>query len=134
MKIDSILNLTLLICSTLLVFHFGIVFKFIPYEIVWGGRLENDQQMYVFEGISIVLNTLLIILLLLKSNKINVSVPIKIIHAGLWAFVGLFALNTVGNLLAETTFEKFFAILTLLLTVNLWIILKKASSSKSTSA
>lgn len=33
----------------------------------------------------------------------------------LWVFFILFLLNTVGNLLAKTTFEKWFALVTLLL-------------------
>lgn len=133
MKKETILNLTLIICSSLLVFHFGILFKIIPYEIVWGGRLTSDEQMYMFEGISITLNSLLIILLLLKSQRIKVSVPIKIVHAGLWAFFGLFALNTIGNILAESTFEKFFSIVTILLTVNLWMIIKGKENEDSKS-
>jgi hypothetical protein len=133
MKKETVLNLTLIICSSLLVFHFGILFKIIPYEIVWGGRLTSDEQMYMFEGISITLNSLLIILLLLKSQRIKVSVPIKFVHAGLWAFFGLFALNSVGNLLAETTFEKFFSIITILLTVNLWMIIKGKENEDSKS-
>lgn len=133
MKKDTVLNLTLIICSSLLVFHFGILFKIIPYEIVWGGRLTSDEQMYMFEGISITLNSLLIILLLLKSQRIKVSVPIKIVHAGLWAFFGLFALNTIGNILAESTFEKFFSIVTILLSVNLWMIIKGKENEDSNS-
>lgn len=127
MNKNQILNITLIIVSALLVFHVGIFFKIIPYEIVWGGRLQNNNEMYLFESISILLNVILGLLLLVKGKKIPVTISHKFINAGLWFFVGLFALNTVGNLLAETTFEKFFSIITILLCYNLWMIIKDKS-------
>ena len=133
MKTNKLEKITLSIVGTLLLFHFGIVFKIIPYEIVWGGRLQSDQEMYVFESISIALNLLLALLLLAKVNLIRVSLPEKVINFGLLAFVGLFALNTIGNLLAETTFEKFFSIVTIYLCVSLWMIIKRKTPSPSTS-
>lgn len=133
MKTNKLEKITIGIVGTLLLFHFGIVFKIIPYEIVWGGRLQSDQEMYVFESISIALNLLLALLLLAKVNLIAVSLPEKVINFGLWAFVGLFALNTIGNLLAETTFEKFFSIVTIYLCISLWMIIKRKAPSPSTS-
>lgn len=133
MKTNKLEKRTIGIVGILLLFHFGIVFKIIPYEIVWGGRLQSDQEMYVFESISIALNLLLALLLLAKVNLIRVSLPEKVINFGLLAFVGLFALNTIGNLLAETTFEKFFSIVTIYLCVSLWMIIKRKAPSPSTS-
>jgi len=127
MNKNQILNVTLIIVGALLVFHFGIFFKLIPYEIVWGGRLQNDQEMFVFESISIILNLVLGLLLLVKARKISVKISHKFINAGLWVYFGLFVLNTFGNVLAETTFEKFFAIITILLCFNLWMIIKVKS-------
>lgn len=131
MKTNKLEKITIGIVGTLLLFHFGIVFKIIPYEIVWGGRLQSDQEMYVFESISIALNLLLALLLLAKVNLIAVNLPEKVINFGLWAFVGLFALNTIGNLLAETTFEKFFSIATIYLCISLWMIIKRKAPSTS---
>lgn len=131
MKTNKLEKITIGIVGTLLLFHFGIVFKIIPYEIVWGGRLQSDHEMYVFESISIALNLLLALLLLAKVNLIAVSLPEKVINFGLLAFVGLFALNTIGNLLAETTFEKFFSIVTIYLCISLWMIIKRKAPSTS---
>jgi len=111
--------------SIIILFHFCIIIKLIPYNIVWGGRLKNDTQMYIFEIISITINGLLITVLLLKGNYLKHKISEKVLNVILWFFVILFALNTVGNLFSKTYFEKFFAILTFMFVVLIWIILKK---------
>ena len=107
-------------------FHLCILLIIIPYEITWGGRLSNDKEMYVFESISIIINLFLGIVLLIKGNYIRVIMPIKVINVILWIFLFLFALNTIGNILAKTYFEKFFSIITLAFVYLTWTVLKKA--------
>jgi hypothetical protein len=36
----------------------------------------------------------------------------------------MFIINTIGNIFAQSTFEKMFALLTLLLAFLIWIVLK----------
>lgn len=98
--------------TAIILFHLGIVFKFIPYNIAWGGRLQNDSQMYVFEAFSILVNLFLIWILLMKGNMVSYKFSDRFIRIVLWMFLVLFVLNTIGNIFAVTTFEKFFAVLT----------------------
>ncbi len=107
-------------------FHLCILLKIIPYEITWGGRLSNDREMYVFESISIIINLFLGLVLLIKGNYIRAIMPMKVINVILWIFLFLFALNTIGNILAKTYFEKFFSIITLAFVYLTWTVLKKA--------
>lgn len=104
-------------------FHICILTKIIPYDITWGGRLNNDTEMYVFELISISIILFLSLTLLIRGNYIKQYVSHKVTSVILWIFMALFALNTVGNIFAVTLFEKFFAILTLFTCVLLWFIL-----------
>lgn len=106
-------------------FHLCILFKIIPYDIAWGGRLTNDREMYVFESISLAVNFIFILVLLIKGKYIKQVLPAKAVNVILFVFLVLFALNTVGNIFAETNFEKGFTIVTLALVVLLWVILKK---------
>lgn len=115
--------LYLLVAVTL--FHLCIVLKIIPYEITWGGRLKNHSEMYVFESISIIVNLFLFSILLVKGKYLREFVPMKIVNLTLWVFLVLFGLNTVGNILAKTNFERFFTLLTLASTILIWIILRK---------
>lgn len=74
--------------------------------------------MYVFEAVSLTINILLFIILLLKGKNIKNNTSNKVIDVVLWTFVILFLLNTVGNLMAETLFDKIvFTSLTLLFAV-----------------
>ena len=108
-----------------IVFHGFIIAKIIPYTIAWGGRLENDSQMYVFESISILINGFLITVLLLKANYIKHKFSERILNGILRFFQVLFILNTIGNIVAKTNFEKYFALLTAILAIFIWKILKK---------
>ena len=110
------------------VFHLSILFKLIPYDIAWGGRLTNDQEMYVFETVSLVINFIFALVLLIKGKFIKQLLPEKVVNVMLWIFLVLFALNTIGNIFAKTNFEKGFTVVTLATAVLLWIILKKPKS------
>lgn len=124
MKNHLSLKLLLGILNAVIVFHLCIIVKIIPYTIAWGGRLRSDSEMYVFEFVSIGVNLFLDFVLLMKSHYLKFYFREKIVNYILWFFFGLFVLNTIGNLFAKTTFEKFFSILTLLSAILIWRLLK----------
>lgn len=105
-------------------FHLSILLKIVPYEITWGGRLQSDAEMYVFETFSIVINLLLGLVLLIKGAYTKPIIPLKVVNVTLWVFLVLFALNTAGNIVAKTNFEKSFTVVTLASAVLIWIILR----------
>ena len=109
---------------TVTIFHLFIIIKVIPYEITWGGRLQNDSEMYVFETISLAINLFLGLILLIKGNYIKQVIPLRVVDLILWVFFILFGLNTIGNIFAETNFEKLFSILTIASSILIWIILR----------
>jgi len=125
MNPKTAIKIMLLILIAVIVFHVSIILKLIPYEITWGGRLKNDSEMYVFETISILINLFLFSILLIKGKYIGEMIPLKIVNIILWGFLILFGLNTIGNIFAETNFEKYFTLLTLANTFLIWIILTK---------
>jgi len=130
-----ILNYTIKIFLGLIIavilFHICIIFKIIPYNIAWGGRLKNDAEMYVFEIISILINIFLSIVLLMKGDIVRFRFSDKVINVILWIFFVIFILNTIGNLFAQTFFEKFFAILTGFSAILIWnITMKKKTTNR----
>jgi len=118
-------KLLLVLLSAVILFHLCIITKLIPYNIAWGGRLENDKQMYVFESLSILINLFLISVLWIKNRSINHRFSQKLLNNILWAFFTLFLLNTIGNIFAKTNFEKYFAILTFVFSVLIYTIIKE---------
>jgi len=108
----------LLIFSLFLVFHFLVLLKVIPYNIVWGGRLKSDREMYRFEIISILVNSIFLILILIQSGILTYEFPQRIMTIMLWFMSGLFLLNTLGNLMSKNRMEKiYFTPVTIILTV-----------------
>ena len=133
MNHKTAIQIMLGLLSVVIVFHFCIIAKIIPYHIAWGGQITNDTEMYVFETISIGINLFLGFILLMKGNYIAFQFREKTVNIVLWIFLVIFMLNTVGNIFAKTNFEKFFAILTLLFALLIWRILKKNNAEPTTS-
>src|SRR5690554_299568 len=124
MRRNIFIKTTLVLLSIVLLFHICMISKVIPYDIAWGGRLQNDNEMYVFETISIAINLFFGIVLLMKGGFIKVYFKPNLINAILLVFFALFILNTIGNLFSETNFEKLLSLLTLAFSILIWIILK----------
>jgi hypothetical protein len=107
----------------IILFHLAILLKFIPYTITWGGRLQSDTEMYVFETISIFINAFFGLVLLMKAEYLQTRFSERITNTILWIYLILFLLNTVGNIIAQTYLEKTFSLLTLGFAILLWRIL-----------
>ena len=132
MRPKTAIRIMLSLLAAVILFHISILLKIVPYEITWGGRLKNDSEMYVFETISIAINLFLVLLLLIKGGAIKKLIPLKIVRISLWVFLFLFGLNTIGNLFAETNFEKLFSLLTLAFAFLIWVILIKGKENEET--
>jgi len=111
--------------SLVLIFHLCVLFEVISYKIVWAGKLNSKEEMYVFEAVSILINFFLIIVLCIKFQNIKKSETNRIINIIIWVFVFLFALNTLGNIFAENLIEQILGTLLTFISATLcWIIVK----------
>jgi len=118
--------ITTAILAAIIIFHLLIATGIVSYEIVWGGRIENPDQMIVMETISILVNLLMLVIIGLRARFLEWKVSKKVIRIGLWVMVIIFSLNTIGNLLAETMLEKaIFTPLTILLALMSYRLTKK---------
>ncbi|MEY3411323.1 MAG: hypothetical protein RIQ70_9, partial [Bacteroidota bacterium] len=98
----------------------------IPYTIVWAGKLENDQQMVVFEILSITVNSVLSFIIFIQGNYLKVNFSQKALNVILWVFTIIFSLNTIGNLFSKTSFETIvFTPLTFISAILCYRILRK---------
>lgn len=109
-------SISLLFLTLTLVYHVLILTQIVPYEKVWGGRLTSLQEMYRFETVSVYLNLAIlgvaIVRLRKPNNKTCLSIPC-------WIICTIYALNTVGNVFAQTMFEKIvFTPVTCLLSIS----------------
>ena len=121
-----LINLLLIVFLLTVLFHLLVLTGVIPFSGVWGGRLETVQDMYRFETVSILINILVLFVLIQKRKNLLEGSPNKVINVVLWIFMGLFLLNTVGNLFAESVVEKVLATpLTLIISVLIYLINRK---------
>ena len=108
----------LILLSLFLLLHFFILLKIIPYNLVWGGRLKSNNEMYRFEIFSIVINALFIIVILAQAGFLIINIPNKIMTYTLWLMTGLFLLNTFGNAISKNKIERWlFTPVTILLAI-----------------
>lgn len=121
LKKENIIKFLIGLLLLVIGFHILVLLQIIPFNIAWGGRLKSVEEMYVFEGVSIAINLILIGLLIFKMKGIKA----KIVNVALWFFFAIFSANTIANLFAETSFEKYFSILTLLFAILIFVILRK---------
>ncbi len=105
MKKTTTLSVMLIIIELLLVLHFSILFGLIPYDQVWAGRLKSVDEMYQFETFSIIINVFILIVLFAKRRMVKQQKQNKWMNYLLKGFGIFFALNTIGNLFAESKLE-----------------------------
>lgn len=111
-------NGLLALLTLLIAFHFLILFRVIPFEIVWGGRLKDVSQMIQFESTSILINLLMLAVIAIKTGLLKINITPLFIKTALWTMFFVFFMNTMGNLVSNNFFEKIvFTPLTLLLAV-----------------
>ena len=105
MKKTTTISVMLLITALLLLLHFSILIGLIPYDKVWAGRLKSVEEMYQFETVSILINVFVLIVLLVKRRMLKQQKQNKLMSYLLKALGVFFALNTIGNLFAESKLE-----------------------------
>lgn len=83
-----------------IIFQLTAVAGIIPAEMVWGGRLQSQEERTMGALVSIVVLVLFGLLVLVRMGRIGRSLP-ALGKWGLWVMCGLFILNTAGNLAAH---------------------------------
>ena len=114
-------QLSVIIFSLLSLFHLTVIigiifFDLAPIKLLWGGKIKTIDELLKFEIISLVVSIFCLIIVLVRSQSL-ISIFIDFSRVTLWLLFFLFILNTIGNLIAESIFEKFFTLITLILSI-----------------
>jgi hypothetical protein len=115
-------QLSLFLFGLFILFHLSVVigivaFNFAPVDFLWGGRMETKEQLLGFEFISLVIMSLCLFIVLIKSEVVKLPGLMKAAVIAIWILFILFFLNTIGNFFAKTTFERILAIPTGILAI-----------------
>ncbi|MHA7830826.1 MAG: hypothetical protein ACX93O_06980 [Flagellimonas sp.] len=106
---------SLFILSILILFHIAILtgilfFDYVPIDSLWGGKMKTVAQLLNFEIVSLLTSIIFFFLLLIRSKLLNIPKLTGIARVAMWVLFVFFLVNTIGNVLATTTFERLFAI------------------------
>ena len=106
----------LVVLGLFVLFHMLVIAGVVPSTVVWGGRLTERSQLVRAELMSVSLLILSAAVIFLNARSLASGDRGILLTVAIWAVVGLFALNTLGNIFAKTLFEKMaFTPVTLLL-------------------
>ncbi|MBK9509035.1 MAG: hypothetical protein IPP61_15565 [Cytophagaceae bacterium] len=125
------LNIMLGLLSGVMVFHILVLTEVIPYNIVWAGKLHSVQEMRVFESVSMTILVINILIFLLKAGYIKHKISEKILNWIIGFYALLFFVNTIGNLFAQTAFEKYFFTPLTLVSAILCVLILVGDKSKN---
>jgi hypothetical protein len=111
------------VMALMVTFHLCVMTGLIPYDMVWGGRLESREQMLVFESVSILINLIVLLFAGIKAGIFRWKIKSMVVRVVFWILFGLFILNTLGNLASENDLEKLlFTPATILLAISCLVV------------
>lgn len=76
-----------------------------PHDFVWGGRSKSKADLIIFESISIVVQTLFFFIVAVKAGYVFKGKFKRTVNVGTWVMFGVMVLNTIGNLVANSSLE-----------------------------
>lgn len=124
-------NATIAILLLVTLFNLLVMLGIVPYNIVWGGRLQNTEEMIAFELVSIIINLLIIFIVLLKAGRVLPSAS-KLAYVLAWLLPIIYFFGILGNLASTSAIERalFVPVTLLLFTFTLRIALEKPTPAK----
>jgi len=99
-------NVLLALFALLAAFHIVLLFNLLPSSIVWGGRAGSSSALPGLLTISLIFNFLFAIAVAVKIGYIKVAKDSRVINSLLWLIFAYLLLNTAGNFLSNSSFEK----------------------------
>lgn len=104
-SLPFVAKLILILLSINMVFQVLVIAGVIPFDMVWGGRLESREEMLRVLPAGLGVMVFVGIVVALKAAYIRNGISEKILNAFLWLFGLLFILNTLGNIVSTSSLE-----------------------------
>ncbi|MED4071886.1 hypothetical protein [Priestia endophytica] len=88
-----------------LLMHGLILLNILPYDFVWGGRLKKQEDVILFEMVSILIQVVFISIVAVKAGYILKGKFKRTSNIGIWVIFGMMILNSLGNLASHSFLE-----------------------------
>ena len=112
------LRIAFTLLTMLLTYHLVIIAELIPFDKVWAGQLQSREEMLVFEAFSIFMVVGILAVFFVKYRQLLKGIYNRGTNKFIWVIAAFFALNSLGNLFAESKVELVFGT-SLTLTVSI---------------
>ncbi len=100
------LKLVLAILATVFLFHLLILFRIIPYKMIWATKFDSVSHLWLFEWISIFVTVLFFVIFAIKSSLVKSFLPVSIVNFFIWCITIFYFVNTILILISGSSFEK----------------------------
>jgi hypothetical protein len=90
----------------LLAMHVLILLRVLPYNIVWGGRIEDPASIVPYETGAMVVMLIFLAVAAIRIGYIRAGSMRKAAGVGMWIVFAYFVLNTVGNFASAVSLEN----------------------------
>ncbi len=105
----SIANKTMVVLPiAITIFHVLILVGIVPADIVWGGHIETQADLYRLEAVSISLNLMTVVAVLKHSKLMKLGKQSKGLDMFMTGLGVMFVFNGFANIFSETLFERLF--------------------------
>jgi hypothetical protein len=89
-----------------IVFHLCVIAGLVPMNIVWGGKVSRRSELIPLEIVSISVLLICTTVTAIRAGYLPYGKNSRLPRLAMYLLALLFALNTVGNLFAESAFER----------------------------
>ncbi|ULQ53988.1 hypothetical protein [Flavihumibacter fluvii] len=91
----------------------------IPYNMVWGGRLESGTSANIFEILALLASVFMIGVVAVHTGYIKTGIGKNISRNIIWIMFVFFIVGTIGNLFSDNIIEKLiFTPITVILAIS----------------
>ena len=97
-----------IVLSILALIHACILTDLIPYDMVWGGRLNSRLEAIRFETIALLATLIMLLVVIMRKVYYNRGLNPLVIKVFLWLMTVMFLLNAAGNFASYNVIEKYF--------------------------
>ncbi len=116
-------KITIAIIMLLIIFHILLLLGVVPSDIVWGGKVTDEETIIKLEIFSLVTSFMFLGVILLKINQDKLPKFKNTINYAVIVICAYFVFNIVGNLASEVTLEKLiFTPITVILSLLLFML------------
>jgi hypothetical protein len=90
----------------LLVMHVLILAGFLPYDIVWGGQIDDPSSVVGYEAAALIIMFVFLAIVALRLGYIKADRLKRVAGIGMWIVFAYFVFNSVANFASAVSMEN----------------------------